>query len=80
APLYRRPDPVPVRKASASAWGGLVGVVHETQLLAAWGADPLAQVSDVMARVRKTQLRSNERRRIHQARLAARPTRRQKLF
>ncbi|RKG95975.1 hypothetical protein D7X74_41720, partial [Corallococcus sp. CA047B] len=59
---------------------GLVGVVHETQLLAAWGADPLAQVSDVMARVRKTQLRSNERRRIHQARLAARPTRRQKLF
>ncbi|RYZ35239.1 MAG: hypothetical protein EOO71_36170, partial [Myxococcaceae bacterium] len=62
------------------AGGGLVGVVHETQLLAAWGADPLAQVSDVMARVRKTQLRSNGRRPIHQARLAARPPRRPKLF
>ncbi|MCY1030427.1 CBS domain-containing protein [Corallococcus sp. BB11-1] len=60
--------------------GGLVGVVHETQLLAAWRADPLAQVSDVMARVRKTQVRSNGRRRIHLARLAARPPGRQKLF
>lgn len=36
------------------AGGSLVGVVHETQVLAGWRTDPLAQVSDVMARVRKT--------------------------
>jgi CBS-domain-containing membrane protein len=36
------------------AEGRLVGVVHETQLLAAWRLDPLAQVADVMARVRRS--------------------------
>lgn len=45
------------------AEGGLVGVVHEAQVLAAWRMDPLAQVSDVMARVRKTHsVRSRARR------------------
>ena len=65
------------------AGGGLVGVVHEAHVLAAWRADPLAPVSDIMARVRKTQpvgLGDTGRRRLHRARLAARTKGGQKLF
>lgn len=32
--------------------GGLLGLVSESHILAAWGVDPLAPVSEVMARVR----------------------------
>ncbi len=32
--------------------GGFVGVVSEAHILAAWGVDPLAPVSEVMARVK----------------------------
>lgn len=32
--------------------GGVVGLVSEQHILAAWGGDPLAPVSEVMARVR----------------------------
>ncbi|RKH67760.1 hypothetical protein D7X96_18935, partial [Corallococcus interemptor] len=46
------------------AGGSLVGVVHETQVLAGWRTDPLAQVSDVMARVRKTQAVRSQKRRL----------------
>ncbi|XHF24488.1 hypothetical protein NR792_29585 [Corallococcus exercitus] len=46
------------------AGGGLVGVVHETQVLAAWRTDPLAQVQDVMARVRKTHAVRSQKRRL----------------
>ncbi|MBZ4420267.1 CBS domain-containing protein [Myxococcus sp. RHSTA-1-4] len=31
--------------------GGLLGLVSESHILAAWGGDPLAPVSEVMARV-----------------------------
>ncbi|MCE9668992.1 hypothetical protein LY474_14360 [Myxococcus stipitatus] len=31
--------------------GGLLGVISEQHILAAWGVDPLAPVSAVMARV-----------------------------
>ncbi|RKG98438.1 CBS domain-containing protein [Corallococcus sp. CA053C] len=65
------------------AEGGLVGVVHEAHVLAAWRADPLAPVSDIMARVRKPPaagLGDIGHRRLHRARLAARTQRRQKLF
>lgn len=32
--------------------GGLLGLVSEAHILAAWGVDPLAPVSEVMARVK----------------------------
>ena len=32
--------------------GGVVGLVSEQHILAAWGGDPLAPVSEVMARVK----------------------------
>ncbi|MFP2928586.1 CBS domain-containing protein [Pyxidicoccus sp. 3LG] len=32
--------------------GGVVGLVSEAHILAAWGVDPLAPVSEVMARVK----------------------------
>jgi CBS domain-containing protein len=32
--------------------GGLLGLVSEAHILAAWGEDPLAPVSEVMARVK----------------------------
>ncbi|RKG85986.1 hypothetical protein D7W82_17805, partial [Corallococcus sp. CA049B] len=60
------------------AGGSLVGVVHETQVLAGWRTDPLAQVSDVMARVRKTHAVRSQQRRL--ARLHGRRGGREKLF
>ncbi|RKH42369.1 hypothetical protein D7V93_37925 [Corallococcus llansteffanensis] len=60
----------------------MVGVVHEAHVLAAWRADPLAPVSEIMARVRKPPqgLGDIGHRRLHRARLAARTKGRQKLF
>ncbi|AFE03493.1 hypothetical protein COCOR_00443 [Corallococcus coralloides DSM 2259] len=60
------------------AGGSLVGVVHETQVLAGWQTDPLAQVSDVMARVRKTHAVRSQKRRL--ARLHGKRGGGQKLF